>query len=148
MGHVGIEIMSEKKCTRLSIKEASEKFQLSPARIYKLLADGKIKGERAGKRGRGGGSWVDAGSLSEHIECRHENLKHGKGGLKIPNEGHYMPVSEAAKKAGYTVNYIHRLTRQGSIGTRKSLNGDWRLVDYRDLLRHKNFLKKKDIVFC
>ncbi len=133
---------------KLTIKQASERFGLSAARIYKLLGDGKIIGKRAGKRGRGGGSWVDADSLSEHIECRHENLGHGKGGLKIPDEGHYISAHEAAKKTGYHPNYIRTLANRGSIGAKKSSNGDWKLIDYRDLLHYKNNYRKNILVTC
>ena len=130
---------------KLTIKQASERFGLSAARIYKLLGDGKIVGERSQKRGRGAGSWVDADSLTEHIKCRHENQGHGKGGIKIAKEGHYMPVSQAAKNSGYTIRYLHRLAERGSIGTRKSTDSGRRLIDYNDLLRHKNNYPSKAI---
>jgi len=55
---------------RLSIREASERFGLSRARLYQLLGNGIIDGALSEKRGRGACSWVDIASLQAHINMR------------------------------------------------------------------------------
>jgi len=91
---------------KLSIREASERFGLSRARLYQLLDKGAITGHRSAMRGRSAKSWVDAISLQSHIENRHENLRHGKGGPKILADGAYIPVCEAVKKSGYSRTHL------------------------------------------
>jgi hypothetical protein len=45
---------------KLSIREASQTFGISRARLYQLLDKGIVAGHRSKKKGRGGGSWVNA----------------------------------------------------------------------------------------
>ncbi len=123
---------------KLSIKQASERFGLSRARLYQLLESGTVVGERSQKKGRNASSWIDAESLDEHIKYRYRNHGHKKGGPKIIAQGNYIPVSEAAKKTGYTQRHIHFLVVQGSIGSREPPQGRGRLVHYDDLLNYKN----------
>jgi predicted DNA-binding transcriptional regulator AlpA len=128
--------------TRLSISEASKKFGLSRTRLYKLLDMGKIDGFRSSKRGRNANSWVDADSLEKHISMRVENQKHGKGGPCIVNEdGRYVSVRLAAEKVGYTIQYVYRLAKRGSIGSKRPIGNKlgW-LIDLADLERFR--LKK------
>ncbi|MEN8220320.1 MAG: hypothetical protein ABFS56_29015 [Pseudomonadota bacterium] len=61
--------------TRLTIREASEKFGLSRARLYKLLENGIVAGFRSLKRGKKADSWIDAESLARHIETRTEKQR-------------------------------------------------------------------------
>jgi len=126
---------------RLSIREASERFGLSRARLYQLLGDGIIDGELSEKRGRGACSWVDIASLQAHINMRDEKQRHGKGGgsgrPKIIGNGIYMPVVEAAKKSGYSSRHIDLLARQGSIASKQAKKGG-RLVDYNDLINYRD----------
>jgi len=49
---------------KLSIREASEKFGISRARLYQLLDKGAIVGHQSAMRGRSAKSWVDGNSLS------------------------------------------------------------------------------------
>ncbi len=123
---------------KLSIKQASERFNLSKARLYQLLDKGAVIGERAQRRGRGAGSWVDAVSLKSHIENRHENMRHGKGTgrPKITGVSNYVPVTEASKKVGYSSRHIDRLARIGKVASKQAERGG-RLIDINDLLNYK-----------
>ncbi|KHD06636.1 hypothetical protein PN36_26585 [Candidatus Thiomargarita nelsonii] len=125
---------------KLSIREASERFGLSKARLYKLLGDGIITGELSQKRGKGGHSWVNISSLQNHLNTRVAKQRHGKGGLKIKGDTIYIPVSEAAKRIGYTVQHIHSLAKRGSIASKKTKDNKGRLIHYEDLLQYKKTL--------
>ncbi|MEN8219610.1 MAG: hypothetical protein ABFS56_25315 [Pseudomonadota bacterium] len=127
--------------TKLSIREASEKFGLSRTRLYKLLDKGKIEGVRSFKRGRNASSWVDADSLEKHISMRAENQKHGKGGPRIISEDErYVSVRLAAEKVGYTIQYVYRLAKRGSVGSKRPIGKLGWLIDLADLERFR--LKK------
>ncbi len=122
---------------RLSIRQASEQFGLSRARIYKLLGDGVVMGELSQKRGKGGHSWVNISSLQNHLNTRKAKQGHGRGGLKIKGDDIYMSVSDAAEKIGYTDRHIRSLITKGSIASKKAKNGKGYLVHYDDLVRYK-----------
>ncbi|MEN8221285.1 MAG: hypothetical protein ABFS56_34035 [Pseudomonadota bacterium] len=115
---------------KLSIREASERFGLSRARLYQLLDKGAIAGHRSKK----GKTWLDSDSLYIHIENREKKQLVGRPITNII-DGDFLPVSLAAKRTGYTPQHINLLARQGSIAAKK-LNGV-RVVSYEDLLRHK-----------
>jgi transposase len=55
---------------KLTIREASERFGLSRARLYQLLDKGIIAGHRSDKKGRGAESWIDAVTLKQHLKIR------------------------------------------------------------------------------
>ncbi len=58
---------------KLSIRQASEKFGISRARLYQLLDKGAIAGHRSMQpmqRGRGARSWVDSNSLQQHSKIK------------------------------------------------------------------------------
>ena len=127
----------------VSVRDASEIFGLSKARIYKLLGDGIIKGELSQKRGRGSSSWVDVKSLQEHINIRDEKARRGgrgkkgvSGRHKITGNDIYIPVAEAAQKSGYSPRHIDFLAREGRVASKQAIKGG-RLVDYRDLMNYK-----------
>ncbi len=122
---------------KLTIREASQRFCISRARLYKLLGDGIIDGELSKKRGKGGHSWVNLDSLKHHFDMRVAKQAHGKGGYKIVGDSIYISVSEAAKRVGYTVQHIHSLAKRGSIASKKTENNKGRLIHYEDLLRYK-----------
>jgi predicted DNA-binding transcriptional regulator AlpA len=113
---------------KLSIREASERFGLSRARLYQLLDKGIVAGYRSDKKGRGADSWIDGQSLCTHIEDRKY------GGPKAMPEGDYLPTRVAAQKTGYTAQHINRLIRQGSVAVRK--RGRVNLVYLPNLLKY------------
>jgi predicted DNA-binding transcriptional regulator AlpA len=123
---------------KLNIREASQQFNLSRARLYKLLEMGKIVGHRSEKRGRGAESWVDSNSIEKHLNLSSQNQKQGRP--KIAGDGNYVPVREAAKKTGYCTPHIYTLANRGSVGTKKTANGNW-LIHLKDLERFKNSKK-------
>ncbi|MEN8216502.1 MAG: hypothetical protein ABFS56_09015 [Pseudomonadota bacterium] len=125
--------------TKLSIREASEKFGLSRARLYKLLEKGKIVGFRSPKRGRAAASWVDVRSIEEHISMRGENQK--CGGPRIIGDEKYVSVRVAAEKVGYSIQYIYRLAQRGSVGSRRPIGKRGWLIYLADLDRFKNSKK-------
>jgi len=140
---------------KLSIREASERFGLSRARLYKLLGDGIITGELSKKRGKGGCSWVDTNSLKVHINARDIKLRHGKGGgkkgcsgrTKITGDGIYIPVVEAAKKSGYSSRHIKKGGRgfdELLINTVVLSDGEMsiRVIDLETLIKIKNSTKR------
>ncbi len=114
---------------KLTIKQASERFGLSRARLYKLLENGQVAGYRSPTRGKGGkSSWIDGRSLCEHVE----NKKDGRP-LAMPN-GDYIPIRMAAQKINLSIRYIHTLVNRGSVEAKKE-NGS-SLVHYPNLLRY------------
>ena len=117
---------------KLSIKQASERFGLSRARLYQLLDKGAVVGHLSNKKGKGE-SWIDSVALRQHIETRNE--RYAKGGPKAEAEGFYLPTRIAAEKSGYTTQHINLLIRQGSIASKKK--GRFNLVHYPSLLRYK-----------
>jgi predicted DNA-binding transcriptional regulator AlpA len=127
---------------KLSIREASERFGLSRARLYQLLEKGAIVGHRSTMRGRSAKSWVDGNSLSVHIENRLEKQRQGgrQGGRhpvgRSPTkaDGMYVPITEACNVSGYSAVHIYRLLKQGSIVSKK---GSAVLVYLPDLLKYK-----------
>ncbi|MEN8215139.1 MAG: hypothetical protein ABFS56_01925 [Pseudomonadota bacterium] len=118
------EIIMEK----LSIREASQTFGISRARLYQLLEKGIIAGHRSAKKGRGADSWIDGKSLYAHIK----DDKHGRP--KLMADGDYLPTRLAAKKTGYTTQYINQLIRQGSVAAKKNKQAN--LVYYPSLLKY------------
>jgi transposase len=124
---------------KLNIREASQQFNLSRARLYKLLKMGKITGHRSEKRGRGADSWVDSNSIEKHLNLSSQNQKQGRP--KIVGDGNYVPVRKAAEKTGYCIRHIYTLANRGSIGTRKTENGKGWLIHLEDLKRFKNSKK-------
>jgi transposase len=122
---------------KLSIREASQTFGISRARIYQLLDKGAIIGHLSTKRGRGAGSWVDNNSLSAHIKNRVEKQRRG-GRPLARQEGDYLPARVAAHKIGYTRQYINQLVRQGAVVAKKI--GGSTLIYYPSLL---NYIYKK-----
>jgi transposase len=119
---------------KLSIREASERFGLSRARLYQLLEKGTIVGHRSTMRGRSAKSWVDGNSLCKHLETRDE--RRGQGRPKAKAEGNYLPIWLAAQKTSYSIRHISRLVKQGSIASIKS--GQDSLVHYPSLLGYIN----------
>ncbi|TGO02283.1 hypothetical protein PN36_27515 [Candidatus Thiomargarita nelsonii] len=127
---------------KLSIKEASERFGLSRARLYQLLDKEAIVGHKSTMRGRGAGSWINSNSLSAHIENRLEKQRQGgrqggrhKGGRPPTKaDGMYVPITEACNVSGYSAVHIYRLLKQGSIASKK--NGTV-LIYLPDLLKYK-----------
>jgi len=123
---------------KLSIREASERFGLSRARLYQLLDKGAIVGHKSTMRGRSAGSWINSNSLSAHIENRFEKRGRGGGRPLVEQEGDYLPARVAAHKTGYTRQYINQLVRQGVVVAKK--NGGSTLIYYSSLL---NYINKK-----
>ncbi len=121
---------------KLTIKQASERFGLSKARLYQLLDKGAVAGHRSEKKGRGAGSWIDGVALKQHIQTRDERV--GLGGPKAVAEGNYLPTGEAAKKIGVSIPYIHKLIKRGSVASKKS--GRFNLVHWPSLSAYKNKL--------
>ena len=122
---------------KLSIIEASKKFDISRARLYKLLEKGFIVGHRSMQRGRNSGSWVDGDSLAEHIENRIEKqVQNGKQSYALKGEGDYFPPREAAEQAGYTTRTVYRLMKESGLPTKEVKGG--KLVHLPSLLRYKN----------
>ncbi|OAD22867.1 hypothetical protein THIOM_001313 [Candidatus Thiomargarita nelsonii] len=123
---------------KLSIREASERFGLSRARLYQLLDKGAIVGHRSAMRGRSAKSWVDGNSLSVHIKNRLEKQRQG-GRHKVGRpptkaDGMYVPITEACNVSGYSAVHIYRLLKQGSIASKKNATV---LVYLPDLLKYK-----------
>jgi len=117
---------------KLSIREASERFGLSRARIYKMLNDGIVNGHQSGTNA--GGSWVNLASLQMHIEERGEKWERGRPRI-LAEENEYISVRDAAQKSGYSTQHIYLLIKQGSIASRRGKKGI--LIHYPDLLRYK-----------
>ncbi|MEN8220333.1 MAG: hypothetical protein ABFS56_29090 [Pseudomonadota bacterium] len=124
---------------RLTIREASEKFGLSRARLYDLLARNLIAGFRSMERGRNATrSWIDAGSLEKHIETRE---KRQKTAPMIVGDDIYVPVREAVQKTGYSQAHIYYLARKGSISVKRPKKRNGLLIFLKDL---ENFKTKKN----
>jgi predicted DNA-binding transcriptional regulator AlpA len=122
---------------KLSIREASEKFGLSRARLYDLLARNCIAGFRSLKRGRNANpSWVDVDSLEQHIKTRWERQRTAP---MVMGNDIYVSVRVAAQKTGYSRKHIYRLVRRGSISAKRPDKRTGLLVYLNDL---KNFRKK------
>jgi predicted DNA-binding transcriptional regulator AlpA len=118
---------------KLSIREASQTFGISRARLYQLLDKGVIVGHLSGSHA--GGSWVSLASMRTHIETRNE--KWGQGRPKVLPDGEkYLPVREAAKKTGYSTRHVYLLISQGAVASKYGDTG--KLVYYPDLLAYKN----------
>jgi excisionase family DNA binding protein len=119
---------------KLSIREASERFGISRARLYQLLNKGVITGHLSTKRGGAGNSWVYLDSLHTYFI---DNNKGTSGRPSVESEeGEYISVRDACQRTGYTNPHIYRLIKQGSIASRKSKkNGT--LIFYPDLLNYK-----------
>jgi len=115
---------------KLSIGQASEQFNISRARLYQLLDKGIVTGYRSEKKGRNADSWIDGRSLCVHIN----EAKHGRP--KIMAEGNYLPTRLAAKKTGYTTQYINQLIRHGNVVSKKNKHAN--LVYYPSLLKYIN----------
>jgi predicted DNA-binding transcriptional regulator AlpA len=123
--------------TRLTIREASEKFGLSRARLYKLLAQNSVAGFRSLKQGKNATpSWIDADSLARHVETRREKQRRGP---MIMGDDMYVPVRVAVQKTGYSRSYIYRLAQQGSIAVKRSEKRTGLLIYLNDL---ENFRDK------
>ncbi len=118
---------------KLSIKQASEQFGLSRARLYQLLDKGAVAGYRTSKKEKGGTSWIDSRSLNDHLKNK-DNKKGGRP--KTEGFGDYLPVKLAAEKIGYSTQHINRLIRLGSIIAKPKEGVS--LVYYPSLLQHKN----------
>ncbi|MEN8217776.1 MAG: hypothetical protein ABFS56_15690 [Pseudomonadota bacterium] len=115
---------------KLSIREASQTFGISRARLYQLLDKGVVAGYRSKKKGRGGGSWVHLNSLHEHFT----NKTDGRPPVESDKEN-YISVRMACEMTGYTNPRIYQLIKQGTIASRKGKGGV--LVYYPDLLNYK-----------
>jgi predicted DNA-binding transcriptional regulator AlpA len=120
--------------TRLTIREASEKFGLSRARLYKLLAMQRIVGFRSSKQGGNAESWVNASSLEKYL-CRPGKKKNGAP--MIMGDGDYVPVRIAVEKTNYSRTHIYRLARQGSINAKRPNQGYGLLISLNDLKKYK-----------
>jgi len=113
---------------KLSIREASQRFGISRARLYKLLDKGAVTGYKGHE-----GSWISIDSLQIHVSTR--DSRHGQGRPKVEIEGDYVPARVAALKSGYTKDHVNYLVRKGYVTTRKAKGG--RLIYYPDLLKYK-----------
>lgn len=123
---------------KLSIREASERFGLSRARIYQLLDKGAIVGHKSMERGRSAKSWVDGNSLRQHSKT-----KSGRPPTKV--DGMYAPITEACNVSGYSAAHIYRLLEQGTISSKKSSAV---LVYLPDLLKYKEKInERKSLTF-
>ncbi|MEN8216817.1 MAG: hypothetical protein ABFS56_10675 [Pseudomonadota bacterium] len=118
---------------RLSIRQASEQFGISRARLYSLLNKGAVEGYLAPRNGSKANSWIDGDSLNTHIKTRDERLYQGRP--KAKPDGDYLPVRVAAQKAGYTTRHVNYLVKMGSITAKKAKGGI--LVYYPSLLKYK-----------
>ena len=115
---------------RLSVQEASKRFGISRARLYKLLDRGVIIGQRSKMRGRSASSWIDSESLRAHIETRDE--RHGRP--KAERDGDYLPVRVAAEQSGCSMRNISYLIKNGRVESKKA--GGNALVCYPSLLKY------------
>ena len=115
---------------KLSIREASQRFNISRARLYKLLDRGVVTGHK----GHNTGSWISIDSLKNHIYTR--DSRHGQGRPRVEIDGDYLPARVAAQKSGYTTSYVNYLVKNGGVATRKTKGG--RAIYYPDLLKHKD----------
>jgi len=118
---------------KLSIREASERFGLSRARLYKLLNKGIITGHLSTKKGGAGNSWIHLESLQTHLDNRDKKI----GRPQVRNDdSDYIPVKSAAQKLKYSVSHVYHLVKQGSVAS-KIKNGGI-LVSYPELLVYQH----------
>jgi hypothetical protein len=118
---------------KLSIKEASEQFGVSRARLYKLLNDGLIAGHLSQTKSKNEISWVLANSLRTYLKNR--DKKGGRPQIQCRHDD-YVPAKIAAKKSGYALRHVYYLAKRGSIASKKGEGGV--LVSYTNLLDYKN----------
>ncbi len=120
---------------KLTIKQASERFGLSRARLYQLLDKGAVAGFRSNKLGKAGGTWIHAGDLAKHLETT-------KGNAIRPNvygDDIYISVAEACKISGYSQAQMYRFAKQKTLLSKKEQRNGI-LINKIDLL---NYLKNK-----
>ncbi|KHD09198.1 hypothetical protein PN36_12345 [Candidatus Thiomargarita nelsonii] len=115
---------------KLSIREASERFGLSRARLYKLLNQGALVGHISPKKD--GKSWIYPYSLQDY----YNGNKGLPGRPQVESEGGYVSVREACQKTGYTDARIYQLIKQGNVASKKGKKGGV-LVFISDLLKKK-----------
>jgi hypothetical protein len=115
---------------KLSIREASERFGLSRARLYKLLEKGAVAGFRSNQKGKAGGSWIDKRSLCEYVE----NTDEKRGRKQAVGHGNYLSVRQASEKTGYSIRQLNHLAKLGAITARK--DGFHNLIYYPSLLKY------------
>ncbi|TGO02259.1 hypothetical protein PN36_27775 [Candidatus Thiomargarita nelsonii] len=118
---------------KLSIKEASERFEMSRARLYKLLNDGLIAGHLSQTKSKNEMSWVLANSLRTYLKNR--DRKGGRPQIQCLHDD-YVPAKIAAKKSGYALRHVYYLAKRGSIASKKGEGGV--RVSYTNLLNYKN----------
>jgi predicted DNA-binding transcriptional regulator AlpA len=114
---------------KLTIREASERFGLSRARLFKLLDKGIVAGHLSKQRGGAGDSWINAESLKYHFDNRDKKV--GRPRLKS-DDNNYIPVKTAAQKLKYTASHIYHLIKQGSVTSK--IRGGGIFVSYPELL--------------